>query len=213
MSTDPLDNNGRAGFAAAALATYYDETRDDGSTYGDEGSEDFNDAFSDLLGDMQHLAKRAGLNFGELLERGTGHFEEEVREEAEVERAHDEAVAFKNAPIDEQVYAAITDDFQHFFKFRGTSGLSTSEIRWSLLRLKEQGKIEHVPGKGWRRVTVPLPERILAELTDEPVYIDVLEERLHFPAAVLREDLVVLQEAGKAKLIYGQGWRRAASDG
>lgn len=161
MSTDPLDNNGRAGFAAAALATYYDETRDDGDTYGDEGSEEFNDAFSDLLGDLQHLARRAGLNFDELMERGTGHFEEEVQEEAEAERAHEEAVALRNAPIDEQVYAAITDDFQHFAKFRATGGLPVSEIRWSLLRLLEQGKVEQVYGEGWRRV--PAAEQATAE--------------------------------------------------
>lgn len=149
MSTDPLDNNGRAGFAATALAAYYDETRNDGGTYGDEGSEEFNGAFSDLLGDLQHLARRAGLNFDELMERGTGHFEEEVQEEAE--RAHEEAVALRNAPIDEQVYAAITDDFQHFTHFRAIGGILVSEIRWSLLRLLEQGKVEQVYGKGWRR--------------------------------------------------------------
>lgn len=150
--SEELNNWGRADFAATALAAYYDETRSFPSTYGDEGSEEFVETFGDLLGDLQHLAKRAGVDFAELLAQGTDHFEIEVEEEAQAERAHEEAVALRNAPIDEKVYAAITDDFQHFAKFRATGGIPVEEIRWSLLRLLEQGKIEQVYGKGWRRV-------------------------------------------------------------
>lgn len=150
--SEELNNWGRASLAATALTAYYDETRDTGGTYGDEGSEEFNDAFSDLLGDLQHLARRAGLNFDELMERGTGHFEEEVQEEEALARQEDERIRQENAPIDEKVYAAITDDFRHFSRFRETGGIPVDEIRWSLLRLLEQGKIEQVYGKGWRRV-------------------------------------------------------------
>lgn len=167
MSTDPLDNDGRAGFAATALAAYYDETRyaPDGDTYGDEGSEQFATAFGDLLGDLQHLARRAGVDFHEVLAHGTSHFEEEVREEeelareeAELARQAQEEEALKNGPVDDQVYAALTDDPTHFGYFKATSGLDPAEIRRSLLRLQEQGKAELVSradtmdGKGWRRV-------------------------------------------------------------
>lgn len=153
MSTDPLDNDGRAGFAATALAAYHDETRSYPETYGDEGSEEFTQTFGDLLGDLQHLAKRAGVDFQELLAQGTNHFEIEVEEEEQVAREAQEREALKNGPVDEQVYAAVTDDFQHFTRVRATLGIPVSEVRWALLRLREQGKVEQVSGKGWRRVS------------------------------------------------------------
>lgn len=158
MSTDPLDNDGRAGFAATALEAYHDETRNTGGTYGDEGSEEFAEVFGDLLGDLQHLARRAGVDFHDLLDTGTRHFEEEVQEEEQAAREAQEREALENGPVDEQVYAALSDDATHFGYFRATSGLDPAEIRRSLLRLQAQGKAEFVTradtidGKGWRRV-------------------------------------------------------------
>lgn len=153
MSTDSLNNDGRAGFAATALATYHAETRYSMDSYGDEGSEEFVDTFRDLLGDLQHLAKRAGVDFHGLLATGTRHFEEEVQEEEQLAREEAERARLETAPIDEKVYAAVTDDFQHFTRVRGTLGIPVSDVRWALLRLLEQGKVEQVYGKGWRRVT------------------------------------------------------------
>ena len=153
MSTDPLDNDGRADFAATALTAYYDETRNTGDTYGDEGSDEFNDAFSDLLGDLQHLALRSGVVFHDLLATGTSHFEEEIQEQMALARQEEERIRQENAPLDEKVYAAVNGDFHHFAKFRETCGIPVPELRRSLLRLLEQGKIEQVYGKGWRRVS------------------------------------------------------------
>lgn len=155
-----LNNQGRADFAAAALATYHSETRFSPDTYGDEGSEQFVETFGDLLGDLQHLARRAGVDFADLLTAGTYHFECEVGEEEELAREARQAQeeeALKNGPVDDQIYAALTDDPTHFGYFRATSGLDPAEIRRSLLRLQEQGKAELVTradtidGKGWRR--------------------------------------------------------------
>lgn len=87
--SEELNNWGRASFAATALTAYHDETHPSSSSYGDEGSEQFAETFSDMLGDLQHLARRAGVDFQELLERGTYHFMAEVQEEmalAEEER-------------------------------------------------------------------------------------------------------------------------------
>lgn len=156
--SDELNNWGRADFAATALTAYHDETHPSSSSYGDEGSEQFAETFSDLLGDLQHLARRAGVNFQDLLERGTYHFMAEVQEEEHTAREAQEREALENGPVDDQVYAALTDDPTHFGYFKATSGLDPAEIRRSLLRLQEQGKAELVTradtidGKGWRRV-------------------------------------------------------------
>lgn len=147
-----LNNNGRADFAAAALATYHSETRYFPDTYGDEDSEQFAETFSDLLGDLQHLARRAGADFAEMLERGTDHFQTEVGEEEELARQEAERIRLKNAPIDEQVYAAVSEGFEFFAAFRQSTGIEVSELRRSLLRLQDQSKVEQVYGKGWRRV-------------------------------------------------------------
>lgn len=57
------DNGNRA---AAALQAYYDTLHTDGSTYGDEGSDAFSEAFIGLLIDLRFLAARAGVNYAAL---------------------------------------------------------------------------------------------------------------------------------------------------
>lgn len=211
MSTDPLDNDGRAGFAATALAAYYDETRNTGDTYGDEGSEEFNDALSDLLGDLQHLARRAGLNFGELMERGTGHFEEELREEMAL--AEEERIRMGAAPVDEKVLAALDEGYQTFSNIRDRSGVDRTTLRFSLLRLLDQEKAEQYPGYGWRRVTAPLEERVLDILaTGERWALSSIEVDYQIEENRLRACLKKLVEDGRVKMDRA-GYRLVASNG
>lgn len=151
MEAELLDNGGRADFAAAALQAHFDETHFSPDTYGDEGSELMETEICDLLGNLMHLAKRAGLNFEAMLDNGRNHFEEEeaIQEMIDKERALEE---MRNKPAEEQVYAALSEDFAEFRKFRDTTALTPTEIRRALLVLQNQGKAEMVHGKGWRRI-------------------------------------------------------------
>lgn len=204
MSKDPLDNEGRADFAAAALQAYHSETRFAPDTYGNEDSEQFVETFGDLLGDLQHLARRAGANFAELLAAGTSHFEYEVEQEQELERRS----TLAQLPVDEQVYAALGEEHATFKQIMAEVEIEKTRVRLSLLRLKEAGRAEMYPGRGWRRVTVPVDERVLAELTDEFTYTNDLEARILVASSDLSPSLHRLLAAGKAEVDYGKGWRR-----
>jgi hypothetical protein len=68
----------RADRAATALQVYHDVSRGQepfmGSSYGDEGSGEMEEAFADLLTDLMHLASRCELEFTELVSgRGQLH--------------------------------------------------------------------------------------------------------------------------------------------
>jgi len=84
MLDKPLDeptNEDRAEWAvvaAAAFAGLVYHTDDFDSL--DEGDQE--DALSDLICDLLHLAHQRGFNTTQMLERANGHFEEELREES-----------------------------------------------------------------------------------------------------------------------------------
>lgn len=202
-----INNDGRADFAAAALATYHSETRYSPDTYGDEGSEQFVETFSDLLGDLQHLARRAGVEFADLLERGTMHFDEEEEEEASQAKA--EALS---APTDDRIYAALSEDFQSFSAIREKAGIEPRPARFSLLRLMEEGKAEAFPGEGWRLVSVPPEERVRAALRErEHVFLSSLEVDLKIEENRLRAVLRDLEAAGEVEAT-NRGWHLKDTD-
>lgn len=204
MNGELLDNDGRANFAAAALATYHSETRFSPDTYGDEGSAQFVETFGDLLGDLQHLAKRAGVDFAQLLAAGTGHFECEVGEEEEAERQE----ALKLLPLDEQVYEALTENHMTFSTLGIHTGAEKKALAEALYHLHTAGRAEMYPGLGWRRVTVPLEERVLAWLSeDEPAFLSSIEVDHLIEENQLRDCLEKLRQAGLVEATQG-GWRR-----
>lgn len=75
----------RADRAATSLQVYHDASRGQepfmGSSYGDEGSGEMEEAFQDLLTDLMHLADRAGLEFEELINRAVVNYDAENQEE------------------------------------------------------------------------------------------------------------------------------------
>lgn len=86
-----VDNEDRAGFAAAAVNAYCSMTRFDPreQTVSVEGPDDKDgrehaeEVMSDLLGDLRHLAKAFGIDWDAIDERGREHFEYELAEEEE----------------------------------------------------------------------------------------------------------------------------------
>ena len=77
--TEDEDENWKAADrAAVALQSYHDEISVDGSSYGDEGSEEFSEAMQDLLTDLRHLAFRAGVDFLDLNEAASRRYMEEI---------------------------------------------------------------------------------------------------------------------------------------
>jgi len=89
------NNGNRASWARTGVNAYAAETRHSPSeqvidmTTPDEwpGRDHAEEVISDFLGDLRHLCKELGLDFDELSERGNGHYEYEVAEEAELAKA------------------------------------------------------------------------------------------------------------------------------
>lgn len=206
--SDEITNWDRAGYARAALDAYAEQTRDDG-TFGDEDSEEFVEVFSDLLGDLHHLARRAGADFNELLASGYHHFQHEVAEETALER---QKAAEATAPRDARMYAALTEEFQPFSAIREKAGLEPRPARFSLLRLMEEGKAEAYPGEGWRLLTVPPEERVRAALRErEYVFLSSLEVDLKIEESRLRAVLLGLEAAGEVEATKN-GWHLKDTD-
>lgn len=208
MEAEPLDNDGRADFAAAALQAHFDKTHFSPDTYGDEGSELMQEEITDLLGNLMHLAKRAGLSFEVMLEAGRRHFKEEAGIQARIDKER-AALALLNTPVVEQVWAALSQDFKTFAEFRKNTDIPATEVRKALLALKEQGKAEVVHGKGWRRLTTPAEDRVLAALdSKECRYAIDVEQAAEVDPQQLRTILLKLQAEGLVDVEYGKGWRR-----
>ena len=202
-----LDNGGRADFAAAALQAHFDETHFSPDTYGDEGSELMETEICDLLGNLMHLAKRAGLDFEAMLENGRHHFEEEEALEKHI-REEEAAEQMRNSPVVEQVWAALSQDFKTFAEFRKNTDIPVAQVRQALVFLKEQGKAEMVRGKGWRRLTTPAEDRVLAALdSKECRYALDIEQAAEVDPQQLRTILLKLQADGLVDVEYGKGWR------
>jgi hypothetical protein len=84
--TEP-GNGDRAGWAQEALEAFARQTRHDPAEQAlmtgteQEDREHAEEVLSDLLADLQHFARRHGLDWDTCLCRGEMHFEEEVEEE------------------------------------------------------------------------------------------------------------------------------------
>lgn len=202
--SEQITNWDRADYARSALDAYAEQTRATEGAVGDEDSEEFVEVFSDLLGDLHHLARRAGADFNELLASGYHHFQHEVAEETALER---QKAAEVTAPRDARMYAALTDEFQHFSAIREKAGLDPRPARFSLIRLLDEGKAESYPGSGWRRLTVPPEERVRAALREqEYAYLSSLEVDLKIEENRLRAVLLDLEASGEVESTM-QGWR------
>jgi hypothetical protein len=73
-----ITNLQRAAWAEQALLAYSEQKNPDAQFY-----DDFETVFSDMLGDLMHLAHIKDLNWWGLLERGRGHQNAEIVEESE----------------------------------------------------------------------------------------------------------------------------------
>lgn len=86
MAEEPT-NWDRADRAATALQVYHDVSRGCepfmGSSYGDEGSGEMEEAFADLLTDLMHLANRCDLDFEQLVSSAEVNYTAEHEEEDE----------------------------------------------------------------------------------------------------------------------------------
>ena len=74
-----VDNELRRGWASCALDAFGAQTGQSGYDYGDR--EDLGEIAGDLIGNLLHLGRSAGISGRELFERAWDHFEDEVFEE------------------------------------------------------------------------------------------------------------------------------------
>lgn len=92
MSFTEPDNADRASFARTGVEAYARCTRSGDSTVtvddpaDPDSRENAEEVIGDLLGDLRHLCQAWGIDFDEVSERGRGHFEYEVAEEAEMKK-------------------------------------------------------------------------------------------------------------------------------
>ena len=77
-----VDNELRMGWASCALDAFGAQTGQSGYDYSD--GEDLGEIAGDLIGDLLHLARGAGMPARELFDRAWDHFEDEVFEEEHV---------------------------------------------------------------------------------------------------------------------------------
>ncbi|KIA73449.1 hypothetical protein ANMWB30_23760 [Arthrobacter sp. MWB30] len=77
----------RAGYAASAVQCHLDESQGHnglaGEGYGDEGGDEFCDAFETLLKDLMHLADRTGTSFDDMLTIARSNYEKERTDDAD----------------------------------------------------------------------------------------------------------------------------------
>lgn len=77
----------RGNWAAAGLQAYLDARQGMdpglGDTYGDEGSDEFEEGFRDLLCDLMHLAYRADVDFQRMLDMAEVNYAADMRDDEE----------------------------------------------------------------------------------------------------------------------------------
>jgi hypothetical protein len=77
-----VDNEHRTGWASCALDAFGAQTGQSGYDYSNR--EDLGEIAGDLIGDLLHLARGAGIPARELFDRAWDHFEDEVFEDEHV---------------------------------------------------------------------------------------------------------------------------------